>query len=128
MTNNGPNLKNIDKYGVDDKLLYDLFEGFKNVEYGAGMLVKAAMYVCELNNPKYILKFLDFDFEGYLGLIYDKLAEGIINTNNAEYIKLFIKKLPFRYKHFCYDYDIKKTYKKLKTAYKEIVKSNKAGV
>ncbi len=104
--------KYIDEHGVDDKLLHDLDEGYENVKYPIQMYYYVANYICDnhLNNPEYIIKFLDIDH------IFDRrllwfLVNGIIKTNNAEYIKLFMEKFPF--------------YKSLQEAYEQAAKSNK---
>lgn len=108
----------IDKHGVNDKLLHDLYAGFKNVSYPDFMLYRVAYYVCKTKSPKQIIKFLDFEgIDWVLGI----LTEGIIETGDAEYIKLFMQKYP---KNRAY----KEGYKNLKKAYKEIVKANKAGI
>ena len=67
------------------------------------------------------MKFLDFKYVKYA---LTTLEKAIIETQDAEYIKLAIEKIkPYKYKE-----DYKYSYKELKKAYKQAVKSNKAGV
>lgn len=109
----------IEEIGVDDIFLEVLSLEFKSGDCPICIIEWVAKYICELKNPEYIIKFLDFYFKDYC---LDILADGIIKLNSAEYIKLFIEKIK-PYRHKC-----KESYKKLKKAYKQAVKSNKAGV
>ena len=110
----------IDKNGVDDKFLQEFSDGFKSAQYPNFVVESVVKYICELNKPKYILKLLDLEH-----CFWYRINWGvIIKSNNPEYIKLAIEKIkPYKYKE-----DYKYSYKELKKAYKQAVKSNKAGV
>lgn len=124
----------IRKNGVDDKFLQEFSEGYKSVQYPDFVVYDVAQYICELNRPDYVLKLLDLERCFWRRTSWKDV---IIGTNNAEYIKLAIEKLVSHKSEYEYvDYNDKQkcekiykiTYKELKKAYKQAVKSNKAGV
>ena len=109
----------IDKNGVDDKFLKDFSDGYKNVQYPNTVVDDVAQYICDLKRPDYVLKLLDLERCFWRRTSW---RDVIIESNNPEYIKHAIEKIK------PYKEDEKYWYKRLKKAYKQAVKSNKAGV
>ncbi len=108
----------IDENGVDDKFINDLTSEFKAGLFPSILIDWVICHICKLKKPEYITKFLnDFEYKEYF---IEQMAYVLMDVEDADLIKLFIKNT----RHYKWRYP----YKKLKQTYKEIVKSNKAGV